>query len=163
MWANICLATALANHLKISTEKILNSIEGLQQVPHRLSLTKTHINILDDSYNCSPISARESLSVLSKFPNKKMVATPGIIECGKEKFNINFNLGKQLAHFDYVVIIGNENKEELNCGLKKEIKEKNLQPQIYFSQTLDDAKQYFSILNNNDTLLLLNDLPDDYN
>ena len=91
-----------------------------------------------------------------------MVVTPGIIECGKEKFNINFNLGKQLAHFDCVIIIGNENKQAILDGIKKEIKENNLQPQILFASNLENAKQYFSKLNNNDTLLLLNDLPDEY-
>ena len=91
-----------------------------------------------------------------------MVVTPGIIECGKEKFNINFNLGKKLAYFDYIVIIGNENKQAISLGTKKEIEEKNLQSQIYFSQSLEESKQYFSKLNHGDTLLLLNDLPDDY-
>ena len=160
---NICLATALANYLEISTNNIISAIENLEQVPHRLSLTQTHINILDDSYNCSPASANESLWVLKQIPNKKMVVTPGIIECGKEKVNINYNLGKQLAYFEFVVIIGNENKQAILDGIKKEIEENNLQPQIYFSPSLEEAKQYFSKLNNNDTLLLLNDLPDDYN
>lgn len=160
---NICLASALASHLEIASENIISTIENLEQVPHRLSLSQTHINILDDSYNCSPASACESLLVLKQFPNKKMVVTPGIIECGKEKYDINFNLGKQLAHFDYIVIIGNENKEPLTDGIKKEIEENNLQPQIYLSLSLEEAKQYFSKLNHGDTLLLLNDLPDDYN
>ena len=159
---NICLASALAFQLEISTENIIFAIENLEQVPHRLSLTQTHINILDDSYNCSPLSAKESLWVLKQFPNKKMVVTPGIIECGKEKYNINSYLGKQLTYFDYIVIIGNENKQALVDGIKKEIAETNLQPQILFATALDDAKQHFAKLNTKDTLLLLNDLPDDY-
>ncbi len=160
---NICLATALANHLEISNKNIISAIQNLEQVPHRLSLTQTHINILDDSYNCSPASAKESLWVLKNFPGNKMIATPGIIECGKEKYNINFNLGKQLAHFDHLIIIGNENKQAILNGLKKEIEENTLQPQIYFSPSLEESKQHFSKLNHGDTLLLLNDLPDDYN
>ena len=50
-----------------------------------------------------------------------MVVTPGIIECGKEKYNINNNLGKQMAFCDYCVIVGNENKQALVQGIKKEI------------------------------------------
>ncbi len=160
---NICLAAALAYHLEVPVEKILSTIENLSQVPHRLTLAQTHINILDDSYNCSPTSAKESLWVLKQFPNQKMIATPGIIECGKEKFNINFNLGKQLAHFNFVVVVGNENKHAITLGIKKEIEENNPQPQVYFSSSLEDAKQHFAKLNHGDTLLLLNDLPDDYN
>lgn len=159
---NICIASALARHLNISTENIITAIENLEQVPHRLSLTQTHINILDDSYNCSPASSLEALWVLKNFPGKHMIATPGIVECGKEKSNINFNLGKKLAHFNYVIIIGNENKHSLEQGIKKEIENSNLQPHIYFANTLNEAMQYFKIINSNDTLLLLNDLPDDY-
>lgn len=159
---NICLASATAHQLGISIEHIISAIEKLEQVPHRLSLTQTHINILDDSYNCSPASSKEALCVLKQFSGKKMVATPGIIECGKEKHSINFNLGRQIAFCDYCIIIGNENKQSILDGIKKEIEETNLQPQILFANNLNEAKQYFSKLNNNDTLLLLNDLPDDY-
>ncbi len=159
---NICLATAIAKQLGIDTNTIINTIEDLQPVNHRLQLIKTHINILDDSYNCSPASAKEALWVLSQFSGKKMIATPGIIECGKEKYNINFNLGKQMAFCNYCIIVGNENKQAIIDGIKKEIENTNLQPQIIFANTLDDAKQYFSNLKPNDTLLLLNDLPDDY-
>lgn len=159
---NICLATALACHFEISTENIIASIESLEQIPHRLSLTQIHINILDDTYNCSPTSATEALRVLKSFSGKKMIVTPGIIECGKEKFGINFNLGKQLAFCDFCVIVGNENKKAIFDGLKTEITKTTLQPKIFFTNTLDDAKQYFNKLNHRDTLLLLNDLPDDY-
>lgn len=159
---NICLATSLAHHLEVSTENIVKTIQNLQPTKHRLELIKTHINILDDSYNCSPSSAEESLWILSQFTGKKMIATPGIIECGKEKHNINFNLGKSLARFDYVIIIGKENKQPIFEGIKKEIEDKNLQPKIFFETTLENAKPHFEKLQNNDTLLLLNDLPDDY-
>lgn len=159
---NICLATALATYLEIDNEHIVSEIIKLKQVQHRLSLTQSHINILDDSYNCSPASAKESLLVLKSFSGKKMIVTPGIIECGKEKYKINFNLGNHLAYFDYIVIVGNENKQALVDGIKKEIDKNNLQPRILFATTLNDAKQHFAKLNNNDTLLLLNDLPDDY-
>jgi len=162
---NICLASALATHLEIEPENIIKSIESLNQVEHRLSLIKTHINILDDTYNCSLTSAKEALWVLAQFPNKKMVATPGIIECGKEKFNINHELGKQLSFCDYIIIVGRHNKDAILKGIKKVISEnpKSLKiPKIYCENSLDNAKQHFLKLNSGDTLLLLNDLPDDY-
>ena len=152
----------MAKQLNIDDDSILKLIEELQPVNHRLELIKTHINILDDSYNCSPASAKEALWVLSQFSGKKMIVTPGIIECGKEKFNINYNLGKLMSFCDYCVIVGNENKQAIYSGIKKEIENTNLQPQIIFANTLYEAKQHFSKLNDNDSLLLLNDLPDDY-
>ena len=144
---NICLATALAKHIGIKDSNIISAISTLEQVPHRLSLLRTNINILDDSYNCSPESSKESLWTLSHFPGKKMIATPGIIECGKEKYHINETLGRLLAYFDYLIIIGTENKIALLSGIKKEAEDKNLQPQIFLSKTLDVAKQFFKKLN----------------
>ncbi len=159
---NICLATALAKHLNISNKNIISTIESLEPTEHRLSLIKTHINILDDSYNCSPASAKEALCVLKNFTGRKMVVTPGIIECGKSKYTINFNLGSQMAFCDFCVIVGNENKSAILEGIKKEIENSHFQPKILLSNSLEDAKQHFSNLNKSDTLLLLNDLPDDY-
>jgi len=155
---NICLAVAIANSLRVEKQNIISAVKNLQPIKHRLELIKAHINIIDDSYNCSPSSAKEALWVLKNFKGKKMIATPGIIECGKEKYNINFNLGKQIAFCDFCVIIGEENKHAIADGIKAS----NLSPTILFSKTLEEAKAYFSKLNPNDTLLLLNDLPDDY-
>lgn len=160
---NICLATALAKSIGVSNKNIISSIKNLQPTPHRLQLIKTHINILDDSYNCSPASAKEALWILKNLPGKKMIATPGIIECGKQKYNINFNLGKQMSYCDYCIIIGNENKQAILEGITKPSNTiKKPLPEILFANTLEDAKQYFKKLATDDTLLLLNDLPDDY-
>lgn len=100
-----------------------------------------------------------------------MVVTPGIIEGGKQQENINFNLGKMLAKVDIVVIVGKTNKSALEKGILFQHQidtinnnSNNLSTKkILFAPNLENAKQYFSLLNCNDTLLLLNDLPDDFN
>ena len=89
---NILLASALAIHLGVDMSDIKKACETLPFVPHRLELIKTDINILDDSYNCSLLSAEESISVLSSLPNNKMIVTPGIIEAGKYEYEINYKL-----------------------------------------------------------------------
>ncbi len=156
---NICLASALAVYLKVDDNNILNTIKNLQFTPHRLELIKTHINILDDSYNCSLSSAYQALKVLSALPNKKMVVTPGIIEGGKNEFYLNFKLGTMLKFCNYVIVVGEHNKNAILAGLNS-VEHKAV---IYIEKTLDDAKVHFKLLKKNDNLLLLNDLPDDYN
>ncbi len=157
---NIALASALSLYLGISADEIIKSVAELEFVPHRLELIKTHINILDDSYNCSIASAKEAIDVLTSFDGKKMVVTPGIIEGGRDEYSINFRLGELISKSDFIVIVGEHNKKAIEDGLitKNVCKEK-----ILYAIDLTIAKQYFSLLNNNDTLLLLNDLPDDYN
>ena len=155
---DILLAFALARQLKLPVENLQKTIENLQPVPHRLEYIKANINILDDSYNCSLTSAKQSIDVLHCSSGKKMVATPGIIEGGKEQYKINFELGRLLAKIDYVVIVGKTNSLALNDGIKS----KNKAKKILFADSLEHAKQYFNLLSSSDTLLLLNDLPDDY-
>lgn len=156
---NIVLATALALHLKVPIEKILQAIKNLEPTPHRLEYIKSRINILDDSYNCSISSATEALKVLQSCPNNKIIATPGIIEGGKNQYSINYELGKICSVCDTCIIIGNENKKAILDGLKSQnYNFKN----IIICHNLEQAKTHFANLNNGDTLLLLNDLPDDY-
>ena len=226
---NILLATALAKELNIEDDDIVNAIKNLEFVPHRLELIKANIYILDDSYNCSLTSARESIRVLNeifinlknkekniknlefstnfdknfiksnekienlknfykkpknlsasnikcknnKFNNsnknidlkisnehKRIICTPGIVEGGKYEYGINFKLGKMCANSDNVILIGEHNKQAIYAGLKSQnYQDKN----IVLCSSLEQAKVYFKNLNDGDILLLLNDLPDDYN
>lgn len=155
---NIAISACLAHHLGVPLDKIKTAISNLKFVPHRLELIKGAMNILDDTYNCSLISAQQSIKVLNEFSGKKMIITPGIIEGGKHQFNINKHLG-EMCVADWVVIVGNLNKKAILCGLNSQgLNTKK----ILFAPTLNDAKQYYKLLNSNDTLLFLNDLPDDY-
>lgn len=156
---DILLAFALAFLLGVKIKNLQSAINNLQYIPHRLEYIKAGINILDDSYNCSLTSAKESLAVLFACPGKKMVVTPGIIEAGKKQFEINFKLGKMLAKFDNIVLVGSTNKVALTKGILSVKPTKK----ILFAPSLEEAKQHFNILSHHtDTLLLLNDLPDDY-
>jgi len=156
---NILLATALALELNVSIEKIIEAISTLSPTPHRLEYIKSHINILDDSYNCSIASASEAIKVLNSTKHKKMIVTPGIIEGGKNQFSLNVNLGKMCCDVDYIVVVGKTNKKAIQTGIESQ----KHKCKIIYCKSLDESKHYFHLLNKNDCLLLLNDLPDDYN
>ena len=156
---NIMLASVLAIHLGVNINVLPEIIENLPFIPHRLEYIKGRINILDDSYNCSLASAIASINVLKTTKNKTMIVTPGIIEAGKTRYYTNFELGKLLANSNYCVIVGTENKQALTDGIKST--NYNLQ-NLFFATSLEDSKKYYNLLGENDTLLLLNDLPDDY-
>lgn len=156
---NITLACCMANKLGVENNKIIKSIKNLKPTPHRLEYIKSKINILDDSYNCSLSSAKQAIKVLNQCPNKKIIATPGIIEGGKNQYNLNFELGKLCVFSNKCIIIGETNKKSIKDGLL--FKNYNIKD-IIFCKTLEEAKTEFATLNTGDTLLLLNDLPDDY-
>lgn len=154
---NILSATALALKLGVDIKDIKNTIKNLSPIEHRLQLIKGRINILDDSYNCSLESAKNSLEVLSLFPNRRCVCTPGIIEGGRFQNEINLKLSKLIEHCsDFQIFVGKTNRHTFMSVFKNK-------KSAYFVDTLDEAKYLFeSLLKTNDTLLLLNDLPDDY-
>jgi len=156
---NITLATSLAFRLNIPINKILSAIKKLKPISHRLEYIKGKINILDDSYNCSLSSAKQAIKVLSTTKQQKIIATPGIIEGGKNQYNLNFELGKLCTISDKCIIIGETNKKSIHSGM---ISCKYNERNIIFCKTLEEAKTKFTTLNKGDTLLLLNDLPDDY-
>lgn len=154
--SNILQAVAIATTLNISMVKLKEKIKKLEPTPHRLQLIKNRINILDDSYNCSILSAKNSLEVLSYFKGSKICCTPGIIEGGSLQEELNIELAKMLEKYsDVQIIIGKTNRKyfETVLGHKKS---------VYYLDTLNEAKELFSALKSGDTLLLLNDLPDDY-
>lgn len=156
--ANILECIALAINLGVDKNKILNSLSLISAVPHRLQHIKGRLNILDDSYNCSLSSAKESIEVLSFQSGKKMIITPGIIEGGKFQHLINVQLGKLFDEIDFCVVVGETNKSSIIEGIKS----LTSPPQVFCSPSLEDASQHFKLLNEDDTILFLNDLPDDY-
>lgn len=181
---NILLALAIALHQHIDINLLINKIADLAPTPHRLEYIHSHIDILDDTYNCSLDSATMALKMLNSCDKLKVVCTPGIVEGGKQQFEINAKLSKMLDKMDTLIIIGDTNKKALKSNLKSfkiiEIKykkifgkintekickyiENNTKKRAYFVSTLEIAKILFSkILNKNSVLLLLNDLPDEY-
>ncbi|MDD4350640.1 MAG: hypothetical protein PHP83_00435, partial [Clostridia bacterium] len=98
-----------------------------------------------------------ALNVLQSCMGKKVVCTPGIVEGGKEQHQINYALAKKINEVaDEIIVVGDTNRYSLSHGLDATKK-------IYYVKNLKEAQFLFSkILVSNDTLLLLNDLPDDY-
>jgi UDP-N-acetylmuramoyl-tripeptide--D-alanyl-D-alanine ligase len=111
---NILLALNMALHLGIEINQAIQTIINLEPTPHRLEYIKSHIDIIDDSYNCSIDSANMALKVLSQIPKLKIVCTPGIIEGGKYQHDLNVRLSSMLNNVaDIVIIVGKTNRKAL--------------------------------------------------
>jgi len=153
--SNILCAMSIALKLGLKIKSLINKTVLLEPTEHRLQLIKTHINIIDDSYNCSIESARTAIDVLTEFKGKKMVCTPGIIEGGNFQYDLNKQLSCMLNKIaDFVIVVGKTNKKcfEENLAIKN----------VFYADSLEQAKSYFKLLKTGDNLLILNDLPDDY-
>jgi len=156
---NIALSVAVALQLNVDIADIKGAVFDLKPVSHRLELISgtRGITIIDDTYNGNPDGAAAALDVLSEFPGRKVVVTPGLVELGKASPEENRKLGERLKTVcDLVILIKSNEIKYIKEGLSgydfsKIIEYDSLkQATTEFSKTLKDR----------DTLLLLNDLPD---
>ncbi len=148
----------------LSDAQIRSALLGVAPAPHRLSSARTPNNIVvvDDSYNGNPAGAKEALSVLSQFENRrKIYVTPGLVEMGSETEAVHRILGNQIAEVaDLVFLVENSVSDYIHTGLQeKNFPERN----INISQNSKEmhtrvAKELVS----GDVVLYQNDWPDNY-
>lgn len=161
--SNILLAATVAYSLGLTLEQIQVAIRKLVPTSHRLALipSSNSLTVIDDAYNGSVEGAKAAIEVLSHFQGKKIVITPGLVELGKEQFNSNFSLGKEMAKsIDYCIINGIVNYDALSSGL---IFGGFDESHILRAGSLAQAVELLSKISvPGDVVLFENDLPDNY-
>ncbi len=159
---NLALAAVMAYKLGVDIGDIEDAIENMESVPHRLQLIKSgRINIIDDTFNGNPEGMKAALEVLKSSEGRKVVLTPGLVELGDEECRQNFLLGERIGMAaDIAILIGAKRAAIIKDGLT----EAGMKPEcVFVFDKLCTAKDSFaSILKSGDTLLMLNDLPDNY-
>jgi UDP-N-acetylmuramoyl-tripeptide--D-alanyl-D-alanine ligase len=160
---NILLAATLAYEMGVDVHLIAKGIGKLTAVSHRLQLLKTNgVYILDDGYNSNPKGAREAILALCRFPGRKCIVTPGIVECGVLEEKINGDLGKEIAkaNLDKVILVGDTLVGSVKRGYESAGGDMK---KLTVSQTLIGAQVLLSEwVKEGDAVLFLNDLPDVY-
>ena len=161
---NIAGAIAIANYLGISMENLVSRIREIKSVDHRLQLNSHgDLTIIDDSYNSNPISSKSALDTLSEFEGTKIIVTPGLIELGEDEQKYNFEFGEYMTNIcDYIFLVGEEHSKSILEGINSKKFNKD---RIFIVNTPQEAiKQIANLkLEGKITVLLENDLPDNYN
>ena len=163
--ANLTAAIAASILLEIPLSIIKYAVARIEPVEHRLSLRPlpSGILIIDDAYNSNPVGSQMAVEVLAEISRgKSIIITPGMIELGEKQFELNAKLGQHIAekNIDYVVIVGQYNKEAILTGL-----ERNDYPteRILYFDTFNEANAWMiAFCNPGDTVLIENDLPDTF-
>ena len=161
---NILMAAAVAKHLGLNREQIKRGILQCKPVEHRLQLLKTPggMTVIDDAFNTNPRSSKEALKVLSSFPGRRIIVTPGMVELGAEEEKYNEEFGQAMAGaVDVAVLVGKRHTEPIQKGLKEQgFPAEN----IHVVSNLDEAIQIVNgIIMPGDVVMYENDLPDHYN
>ena len=161
--SNILLSASVAYDLGVSPEQIKQAVAKLTPPAHRLAIvpSSNSLTIIDDAYNGSVEGAKAGLDVIAKFSGQKIVITPGLVELGKDEFNANFELGRQMAGVaTYVIIDGIVNYDAISAGLEfAGFDMKNVLRAGNLSQSVEVLN---TIAKPGDVVLFENDLPDNY-
>lgn len=162
---NLTGAIAIARHLGVPEKDIQFTTKRIKPAPHRLELNNHgNLNIIDDTYNSNPVSAKLAVDTLCKFTGKHVVITPGLIELGDDEEKYNQELGEHIAkqNLDYVYLVGKAPQATaVEAGLlAKEFPTRNVQFVSSPQEAVNYAKARYPSEKLN--ILLLNDLPDNY-
>ncbi len=161
---NATAAAAMADRLGVAKSDIAASLSEIPPVKHRLEprLLDNGVLILDDAFNSNPIGAKDALEILSlSTKGQRILVTPGMIELGELEKQANYDFGKLAAKScDLAVLIGVKRIEPIKQGL---IDGGFPEKQIWTAPTLKEGlNKLEGHLKSGDTILLENDLPDQY-
>lgn len=159
---NIALAAAVAVFLGMPINLIAKSIASIEPIKNRMEIIKAgKYTIINDAFNSNPVGSKEAVSVLSKFPGRKIIITPGMVELGKDEESINHDFGVHIGkHVDIAILIGRKHVEPIKKGiLSTGFQNDNL----YIVSSLEESTRLLnSIVSEGDIVLYENDLPDNY-
>ncbi|MBR3161980.1 MAG: UDP-N-acetylmuramoyl-tripeptide--D-alanyl-D-alanine ligase [Bacilli bacterium] len=161
---NIVGAIAVANYLGVPIERLVTRVREIKSVEHRLQLiSRGNLNIIDDSYNSNPVSSKSALDTLSEFEGIKIIVTPGLIELGEDEEKYNSEFGIYMCDIcDYIFIVNST----VSKYILKGINSTNFsEDKIFMVNSPQVAVEKIMNMNFSDkvTVLLENDLPDNYN
>ena len=162
---NILGALALGEAFEISKEKLIVGVKKVKPIAHRLELKKMgNINLIRDDYNSNPVGAKAALDMLKLMPGKRVIVTPGMIELGSREYELNLELGRQIAKVcDEVILVGEHQTKPIQEGLQLENypdkKIHIINNVVIAYQLLQQMKESGKDL----YALFENDLPDQYN
>lgn len=161
--SNILLGCAVAKHLGLTDTQIQRGISQLNPVEHRLQLLKSAggVTVIDDAFNSNPTGARAALDVLSRFPGRRIIVTPGMVELGGKEAAFNRDFGREMASAaDVCVLIGKKHTQPIQQGL---IDAGYPADDIHVFSSLNDATAWLQgFMRAGDFILYENDLPDHY-
>lgn len=161
--SNILLACAVGRYLGLTNLQLQRGVSLLQPVEHRLQLLRSAggVTIIDDAFNANPRGAKAALDVLAKFPGRRIIVTPGMVELGEKEDEYNRDFGREMASAaDVCVLIGKKHSKPIQDGLIEAGYPAN---DIHVFASLSDATAWINgEMRPGDFILYENDLPDNY-
>lgn len=146
-------------NINISKDEFKHIIGNIEPTNHRLKYERlNNIHIYDNAYSSNIIGLKNSIEVINTCQCKKVIITPGIVDCGNMTKDLNEEVAKMIKDvFDEIYIIDNYSGRYIYNYLK-------YLDNVYLFKSFKEA--YLDFLENNKSqevaLLIENDLPDNY-
>ena len=117
--SNLAVAVAAAIKLGVSAQTIAEKLTSFKGVEHRFEVKRSgDVTIIDDGYNSNIDGVRHGVEALKRFSGRKVIAAQGISESGREKAEINTEVGKIVSDVADVVLVTGINSRYIIKGLK---------------------------------------------
>jgi UDP-N-acetylmuramyl pentapeptide synthase len=147
--------------IKLTTDEFIKSVSVIKNPPHRLSFSKIQnipyiINIIDDAYNANVEGFINAVAYLKTFSTMKTIITPGFVDSSKY---LKLMYSKVISYLDGI--------DNIYLIYHKEIKVfedllKELKINYHIFKSFKEAYTQTLLIQNDHTILLENDLPDNY-
>lgn len=161
--ANLLLCCTAARTLGLTLGEIARGVARCQPVEHRLQLIDggAGVSIIDDAFNANPVGAQAALRVLSGFPGRRIIVTPGMVELGGKEAEFNRRFGEQMAaSVDVAILVGRRHTQPIEEGL---LQAGFPREHIHVVGSLEEStKVLHAMMKAGDVVLYENDLPDNY-
>jgi len=162
---NAVAAMTMADILGVNRIFMKKALVDIPQVRHRLELIlrADGVMVIDDAFNSNPIGAAHALEVLSKATaGKRILITPGMVELGEKEDEANRKFGALAAECcDLVILVGGQRIKPIEQGLiSGGFAVENIWIVPGFKAGMERLEV---VLKSGDTILIENDLPDQYN
>lgn len=148
---NALFAYAVGIKLGLSSDEISEALREFKLSPHRLELIKTNkIAIIDDTYNASLDSVKNSLELLSKIDGRKVFIFADILELDEYGESIHKEIGNIVIenNIDILITIG-----DLSRYTYEVVKSRNKEA-YYFRDNNVLLDNINTILKDGDTVLV---------
>lgn len=154
---NLLCAICVLHYLDIDLNSMLENIGNLENTENRLVFKKfKKYQIIDDSYNANVVGSINALEILSKVDTNKIIITPGYVENDKVEEELYMQFAKKIIEVDpFVILVGNKQTK-----LLQELLDNNVSYIVV--KSFKQAMNYVNSLEEYSTILIENDLPDNY-
>lgn len=148
---NALFAFAVGVKLGMTLDEISDSLREFKLTPHRLELIKTEkINIIDDTYNASLDSVKNSLELLSKIEDRKVFIFADILELDEFGENIHKEIGDIVIQnkIDILITVGDLSRYSYDVAKSRHCES------YHFDNNDELIKNINGILKDGDTVLV---------